>query len=357
MTSEKPIMWGAAAVVLAGIAALYYFYAVRAPVQVPAPPPQVHPAAPAPSEPAIEHPVPASGQGAAQPLPPLNDSDQAIGGALAGVPDGAAIQNFLVPQNLIRHIVATIDNLPRKRVSVELRPIKPTSGEFEVSGTADHLTLNPDNFKRYTPFVDLVKSVDPKAVAAVYFRFYPLFQQAYEDLGYPTEYFNDRVIEVIDHLLETPDVEDPIELVQPNVMYLYADPKLEALSAGQKTLIRMGPENAAVIKAKLRELRGLLATHTGEGQAGQAAGAQQGAVGAQGPGGQGAGGAQGASAQETSGHGQGTAAAAGQGGGVSPAPARPATTRPAGATPAPGAAPPSSAPAPQATARPAAAPK
>ena len=269
MTSEKPIMWGAAAVVLAGIGALYYFYAVRGPVQVAAPPPRTQTAAPAPSEPAIEHPVPTSGAGAAPALPTLKESDQPIAGALGGIPNGAGIEKFLVPQNLIRHVVATIDNLPRKKVAIDVRPIKSTPGEFEVSGTADHLTLNPDNFKRYAPFVDLVRSVDAKAIAAVYFRFYPLFQQAYEDLGYPTEYFNDRVIEVIDHLLATPDVKGPIELVQPNVMYLYADPKLEALSAGQKTLIRMGPENAAVIKAKLRALRDLLATHSAQGQSAQ----------------------------------------------------------------------------------------
>jgi hypothetical protein len=263
MTSEKPIVWGAALAVLAGAAALYYFYAIRGPVQITAPAPPPVQSAPAPSGPAIEHPVPAgTGQASSQPpLPALNDSDQAIQGAITAVPSAAAAEKFLVPQNLIRHVVATIDNLPRKKVAVELRPVQPIPGQFEVSGTPDHLTLNPDNFKRYTPFVDLVKNVDTKQLAAVYFRFYPLFQQAYEDLGYPTEYFNDRVIEVIDHLLETPDVKGPIELVQPNVMYLYADPKLEALSAGQKTLIRMGSENAAIIKAKLREFRDLLATH------------------------------------------------------------------------------------------------
>ena len=81
---------------------------------------------------------------------------------------------------------------------------------------------------------------------------------------------------MIDHLLATPDVQGPIELVQPNVMYLYADPKLEALSAGQKTLIRMGPENAGAIKMKLRELRNLLATHTAPGQAAQGAPAETG---------------------------------------------------------------------------------
>ncbi len=38
-------------------------------------------------------------------------------------------------------------------------------------------------------------------------------------------------------------------------MFTYADPALEALPAGQKLLIRMGPDNASAIKAKLTELR------------------------------------------------------------------------------------------------------
>jgi hypothetical protein len=46
--------------------------------------------------------------------------------------------------------------------------------------------------------------------------------------------------------------------VRPNVMYTFADPALEARPAGQKLLIRMGPENAQAIKAKLTELRAII---------------------------------------------------------------------------------------------------
>jgi len=41
-------------------------------------------------------------------------------------------------------------------------------------------------------------------------------------------------------------------------MYTYADPALEARPSGQKLLMRMGPDNAAAIKAKLMELRALI---------------------------------------------------------------------------------------------------
>jgi hypothetical protein len=103
-----------------------------------------------------------------------------------------------------------------------------------------------------------VQNTDTTQLTTFYFRYYPLFQQAYEDLGYPNAYFNDRVVEVIDHLLATPDVKGPITLVQPKVFYEFADQKLENRSAGQKLMIRIGPQNAAALKKKLRDIRTLI---------------------------------------------------------------------------------------------------
>jgi hypothetical protein len=44
--------------------------------------------------------------------------------------------------------------------------------------------------------------------------------------------FNDRLIEIMDHLLAAPEIEGPIELVQPKVLYRFADPELEKRSWG-----------------------------------------------------------------------------------------------------------------------------
>ncbi|HTY51196.1 MAG TPA: DUF3014 domain-containing protein [Steroidobacteraceae bacterium] len=255
--TDKAIMWGAAAAVVVAAGVMYWFYG-RPHQAAPAPEPLVGsaPAAPASSPPAIEHPVPAAS--APAPLPALNDSDQAFHDALTALPGSQAVESLLVPEHLIRRIVTTVDNLPKKHVAVEQRPIKPTGGQFMTATSGDKLTIAPENYGRYKPFVDLVQGTDVHRLATVYFHFYPLFQQAYDDLGYGSGYFNDRVIALIDHLLATPDVQGPVELVQPNVMYLYADPALESLSPGQKTLIRMGPDNEAVIKKKLTELRAAL---------------------------------------------------------------------------------------------------
>ena len=252
--SRRKIMWLAGAVVAAAIAAGgWYWYAGRArPAAEPRP---AHVAAPQPAAetaPAIEHPMPAGGATA---LPALNDSDPAVRDSLTGVFGREPVEKFLVPQNIVRHIVVTVDNLPRRKVAVDLRPVKPTAGQTLTATQGDLTTLSDANFERYAPLVRVVQGTDVKALAVVYQRLYPLFQQAYEDLGYPGKYFNDRLVEVIDHLLQTPEVSAPIPVVQPKVFWEYADPTLENRSAGQKLLIRMGPQNARIIKAKLREFR------------------------------------------------------------------------------------------------------
>jgi hypothetical protein len=101
---------------------------------------------------------------------------------------------------------------------------------------------------------------------ALYLRVYPLLQQAYEDLGYPGRYFNDRVVEVIDNLLATPTPTGPIAVKRFTAdggssgggLYVFVDPALETSPAGQKILLRMGRDNAASLTAKLREIRALL---------------------------------------------------------------------------------------------------
>jgi hypothetical protein len=248
--------WAIGIVALVAIAGgLYYVrnYMNEEPEPKAAPPTQNA----APEEPKIKNPVPTAEttEPEQKPLPPLAESDAPLKEALTGPASKDAVSRFLVPDGIVRRFVATIDNLPRKKVAMQVRPVSSTPGAFITAGEEDDLTLNPENYARYAPFVKAVEATDSKQLAQVYLRFYPLFQESYEGLGYPNRYFNDRVVEVIDHLLATPDVKGPIKLTQPHVFYEFADPRLEALSAGQKALVRMGSENAAVIKKKLEEVR------------------------------------------------------------------------------------------------------
>jgi hypothetical protein len=253
---NKPVIGVAAAVVVVAAGTWYYLQSrhaalPRAPDVAQTPPPSEPPA-----EPAIQHPLPAGQDSASKaPLPSLADSDAALSDALGQLVGAAAVKDYLLPENIVRHLVVTIDNLPRQKVAVAKRPTSASAGSFVANGDELHATLDPQNFARYQPMVAVIGKLDMQQLAAVYVRFYPLFQQAYQDLGYPNGYFNDRLVQVIDSLLATPQPTGAIALVRPNVMYLFADPALESRPAGQKLLIRVGPDNAAVVKTKLGELR------------------------------------------------------------------------------------------------------
>lgn len=255
------IFWLIALVVLAAGAAIFVLMRDKgtpehAQVEIPVAP--APPAARPDVAPEIRYPVPDTSPEAAPeapPVPPLNESDPVMLGSLARLFGQESLSQFLIPEGIIRRMVATIDNLPREKVAVRVKPVSPIAGKFLATGPEGDFTLNPDNYARYTTFIRLVQAADTGQLAAVYFHFYPLFQEAYEELGFPGRYFNDRLIEVIDHLLETPDVQGPIKLVRPRVFYQFADADLEVRSAGQKALIRMGRDNAVIIKAKLYDVR------------------------------------------------------------------------------------------------------
>jgi hypothetical protein len=209
--------------------------------------------APAPAEPPMRYPVERPPE--EKPLPALDTSDATMRNALDDLLADQTLVDLLQVRDFVRHIVATVDNIPRKKIALRLMPTKPAAGKFAVTGKGDSLAIDPNNAERYAPYMRLLAALDAEKAVALYIHFYPLFQQAYRELGYPKGYFNDRLIEVIDHLLATPDVKGPIKLVRPKVLYLYADPELESLSAGQKALIRMGSENATLIKTRLGDIR------------------------------------------------------------------------------------------------------
>jgi len=266
-------LWPALAVVVVAAGSYLYLTRSREPVQ-PLPAPSNPPAASSAGE--IRHPIEDIGQRApvedvaGGELPPLDSSDASVEGAAADLLGGEVVLGLVNSGDYIRKIVATVDNLARDRTSARLWPVQPTPGRFTVRQQADRTYLSAENFQRYSPFVSLATSVDTDKLVALYVRYYPLFQQAYEDLGFPRQYFNDRVIDVIDNLLAAPATGETIELVlppqdpsvevaRPWVLYEYADPALRSLSAGQKILVRMGNENAGRVKTKLRELRERLA--------------------------------------------------------------------------------------------------
>lgn len=215
--------------------------------------------------PPVLHPLPDAD--ASAPLPPVGESDGLLAEALGALIGAPAVQQWLVPDEVARRFVATLDNLPRNVPLEKRRPLRPLPGQLQVDRTVvdaatgtERITLSARNATRYDAAVALFARTDVRALADSYRRLYPLLQQAYQDLGYPDRYLNDRVVEAIDDMLQAPEPPGPVILVQPKVLYQYEDAALEGLSSGQKLLVRMGVAHARTVKARLRELRALIAT-------------------------------------------------------------------------------------------------
>ncbi len=281
--------WLIAAVLIAGLAGIGYLWwqkqqppalspiaeapAVAPPVAAPdslAPAPEA-----AASEPAnypIEAIAPAPGASAA--LPPIvAEDDNAVRDAVTELLGREQVLSFLDLSDFARRIVATVDNLARGHAASRLWPVAPAPARFLVVEKDGVEYIAGGNGERYNAFVRFVTAIDSDAAVALYVRMYPMLQKAYEDLGYPGKYFNNRLVEVIDQLLQTPEPSAPIQVTlmrvkgpiaekRPWIRYEYADPTLEARPAGQKIMLRMGLRNTAALKVKLRELRKRIAGRT-----------------------------------------------------------------------------------------------
>jgi len=266
-------LWLGLVSVLVVLAIGAYFWLWQSPPQLPPPTPVV--SAPAiappppikPPAPAINYPVPPP-PGMSE-LPPIAQAGDFVKERMTELLGAKTVLAYLQIDNFVRRVVATVDNLARPLAPPSKWPIHPAPGRFTVEIGKDTSVIGATNAARYAPFVALVESVDSGRAIAMYLRLYPLFQSAYEGLGYPGKYFNDRLIAVIDLLLDTPEPSDALQVEVPEirgplkptrlwVLYRFSDPTLEGLSSGQKILLRMGSENRKRLKLKLAEIRKLI---------------------------------------------------------------------------------------------------
>lgn len=295
-TPERPSALApvlATVVVCAAAAGAAWWFWLRPADPIPAaqsPAPSASAPAPAAGPPTLEASGPENLVDALAPpdasLPPLAESDSRVTALLGELMGADKVARFLLTEGFVRRAVATVDNLGRAQAPPRLWPVQPMPQRFVVNGKGDGdsdgqgqgesgaaavTNIAAANAARYTAFLAFAESVPLDAAVAAYARLYPLFQQAYEELGYPRRYFNDRLVAVLDHLLRAPEPAGPLRVrlvpvntevpgQRPWVRYEFVDPALESLSSGQKMLVRMGAANAARAKALIRQVRARVAT-------------------------------------------------------------------------------------------------
>nr|WP_244962510.1 DUF3014 domain-containing protein [Oleiagrimonas soli] len=219
--------------------------------------------APAAASTAPEHPISqvtvAPSHASSAPLPSLDDSDGVVHDAMTRF-GGDKAGELLTGKALIPHIVATVNALSGKRLPASVLPVHSPRGTFTVAqADGDSAVMAPANEARYAPYVDVLEKADTDQLVAWYVHNYPLFEQAWRQLGYPQKHFNDRLVQVLDLLLATPEPAQPPYLEGAAGVYRFQNPQLENLAVGQKMLLRLGPGREAKVKAKLRAIRAAVA--------------------------------------------------------------------------------------------------
>jgi hypothetical protein len=187
-------------------------------------------------------------------LPPLDASDEFVRLQLVSL---ALPEQWLEREDLVRRFAVVVDNSARGEVPVRqlsfLTPAKP----FRAVERGGVLYLDPANYQRFDVVTELLISFDPATVASLSRTMSPLIEQALGELGNVLS-TREQLLSAIDQILAAPVRRDDIPLLQPNVLYEYAEPRVEALSPLQKQLLRMGPDNTEKLKAYLTRLRPLL---------------------------------------------------------------------------------------------------
>jgi len=160
---------------------------------------------------------------------------------------------WLGSKNLITKFTAGVDNIAQGSIPrAQIDFFKP-KGRFRTFMKGGRYYVSPASYARYNLVANVLNSLDVADCVKLYRQMKPAIQEAFRELGYPEENFQNTLILAIHELLKVPVVEKDIPLESKVISYAIADSRLERLSEAQKSLLRMGPENVRKIQAKLRE--------------------------------------------------------------------------------------------------------
>lgn len=186
-------------------------------------------------------------------LPTLDDSDPVVIAKLDEYLSNAAMR-LIVNDDVIRRGVVFIDNLAKGKVATKHTPVAKLEEGFSVN-ESDIITISPNSYERYTPYVKILTSLSAAQAVRLYEEYKPLINSAYTEIGYNDDEFTQTLENAIDLLLDTPDPKGGLPLLRDSVTYQYAFSEWEQLPAAQKQLLRMGPENIKQVKSALSNIK------------------------------------------------------------------------------------------------------
>ena len=222
----------------------------------PAPPPapivtEIEELAPEPPPPPPPAPV-------EDPLPRLEESDDAVRDAVGDIPLGTAGQEYLIAGNIIERGASLIYLMAQGDVPYKLLPVSRPKAAFSVINDGTQMVTDPAGFERYDALTRWLESLDLESLLSSLEWLIPLFREAWSYYGEDPAAFDMAVVMTLDLVIGAPEIDlSEARLIRKEAVWIFEDPAIEGLAPIQKQLLRMGPEKAQVVKSKAAEARGL----------------------------------------------------------------------------------------------------
>lgn len=201
------------------------------------------------------------------PLPALNESDTWVQTQLEALTWRKELLKLIINEDMIRRFVVFTNNFSQGLVAYKHSPFIRPVGNFSVQNIKSTdgesvLLWDESSYKRFSVYVELIRSLDTETLVQWYIELKPLIDEAYAELGYEDEDFTEVLKSAMVKVLDMELPKDPIELDRPSVMYKYKSESLEELDDSEKLLLRIGKENLLVIKSVLLEMNEKLTRNT-----------------------------------------------------------------------------------------------
>jgi len=234
-----------AAVLLFGLTAAYVF--LRRPA----------PEAPAPA--AVTKPPPAPAVREQVALPPLDEMDPLVRELVGKLSSHPVVAAWLTTDSLVLNFVAVTSRIANGvRPVAELKAIGPVP-RFATRTVRDNTYIDRSSYRRYDRYAQAISALDARGVAELYNTLKPRIKEGYGRLTSGDDNFDPVLERAIVELLKVPVVEGEVELYPHGTVWAFADPHLQEMTAAQKQLLRMGPQNVRAVQGKLREIAASLA--------------------------------------------------------------------------------------------------
>ena len=229
-----------AAVLLFGLSAAYVF--LRRPASE----------TPAPAN--VTKPAPAPGVQEQVALPPLDEMDPVVRELVRKLSSHPVVSAWLTTDSLILNLVAVTSRVANGVTPVaELKSVGPVP-RFVTRTVRDRTYIDRSSYRRYDRYAQAVSTLDARGVAELYNTLKPRIKEGYGRLTSGDDSFDPVLERAIVDLLKVPVVDGEVELYPHGTVWAFADPQLQDMSAAQKQLLRMGPQNVRTVQSKLREI-------------------------------------------------------------------------------------------------------